>query len=302
MLENLKIKAAYDGFIFLAESRRNPPILRTHHHRELELNLVIQGSISYVISGRTYTFHKGSLLWIFPNQVHQLVDRTPDASYYIAVFKPSLIQRACKDKRYQDLKRKSVKTGGVLKRVLANNSFQFLQKMMDSLMEHALDPDILNRESGFGLNSKFQFEHGDPDMLNAGLHYLLIQCWKLYSSENFTEVTPKLHPGIQKALQNLSNPSFEANLQELSKTCGMSSSYLSRLFHSQMGISLNRYRNSLRLHHFIQIYSKSPSKNFYEASSDAGFGSYNQFHKVFYDTYRIGPREFFNQSRPKINH
>ena len=52
MLVSLKIDPEYDGFLFLAESVRNPPILVSHRHLEVELNLVVNGEITYVLDGR----------------------------------------------------------------------------------------------------------------------------------------------------------------------------------------------------------------------------------------------------------
>ena len=80
MLENLKLGEAYDGLLFLAEATRNPPVLRPHHHAELELNLVAEGEVTSVVAGRRYCFPKRSLLWLFPSQEHQLVHRSADAA------------------------------------------------------------------------------------------------------------------------------------------------------------------------------------------------------------------------------
>ena len=174
MLENLKLRARYDGFLFLAESARNPPKLSSHHHVELELNLVVRGSITYVIEERRYTFPQGTLLWFFPAQEHQLVDRTDDAQYYVCVFKPSLIRRSCQSASYEGLKRDDPSEGGVLHSILNPTAFDLARRTMDALMDGSLDPELLNREAGFGLNPNFCFEHGDPDGLNAGLHHLLL--------------------------------------------------------------------------------------------------------------------------------
>jgi mannose-6-phosphate isomerase-like protein (cupin superfamily) len=62
MLENLKLGPGYDGFLYLVESTRNPPKLKSHHHIELELNLVVQGTITYVVNGRRFTFQPRTLL------------------------------------------------------------------------------------------------------------------------------------------------------------------------------------------------------------------------------------------------
>jgi hypothetical protein len=45
---------------------------------------------------------------------------------------------------------------GVLHTVLPVETFELVRKTMDNLMEAAPDPDVLNREAGFGVNSDFQ--------------------------------------------------------------------------------------------------------------------------------------------------
>ncbi|MFA6271032.1 MAG: AraC family ligand binding domain-containing protein, partial [Candidatus Paceibacterota bacterium] len=131
VLQDLKLDPDYDGFLFLAESARNPPSLRSHHHAELELNLVVRGTVTYVTEGGRFTFGPRSLLWMFPAQEHQLVDRTNDAQNYVAVFKPDLIARSCHSETYKGLKRKKPEAGRVLHSVLDPQTFGFLRRMMD---------------------------------------------------------------------------------------------------------------------------------------------------------------------------
>src|SRR4051812_22928584 len=163
MLADLKLRPGYDGFIFLAESVRNPPLLRPHHHVELELNLVVRGAISYVVGGRRMTFERGTLLWLFPAQEHQLVDRTPDAQYYVAVFTPALIRRACRSGRYAGLRRQGRDLAGVLHARLAPKNLELVRSTMGDLVAGAPDPDLVNREAGFGVDSDFRYEHRDRD-------------------------------------------------------------------------------------------------------------------------------------------
>ncbi len=150
MLEDLKLGARYDGFLYLVESTRNPPKLKSHHHIELELNLVVQGTITYVVNGRRFTFQPRTLLWLFPEQEHQLVDRSDNAQCYVSVFKPSLINKSCRTEAYEGLKRKKHDREGVLNTLLEPDSFDLIRKTMDSLMQGSLDPNLLNREAGFG--------------------------------------------------------------------------------------------------------------------------------------------------------
>jgi len=300
LLQDLKLDKVYDGFLFLAESARNPPSLRSHHHVELELNLVARGSITYVTGGGRFTFGPRSLLWMFPSQEHQLVDRTSDAQYYVAVFKPDFIARSCRQPDYKGLKRKNAEAGKVLHTVLEPEDFGFLRRMMDHVMEGSLDPDLLNSEAGFGVGSDFRYRHSDPDGLNAGLHHLLLTCWRLQQSGTGQHREVAIHPSISKAIAILSDEGWSGSFARLARECGMSEAYFSRMFADQVGTPLNRYRNSLRLSRFLEHRRTEPEKNILESVFAAGFGSYAQFYKVFKDAYGQGPRQCLSRSaRPK---
>ena len=290
MLEDLKLRKGYDGFLYLAESIRNPPRLMSHHHVELELNLVVKGTITYVVGGRRYTFHPRTLLWLFPEQEHQLIDRSDDAQNYVVVFKPSLIARSCRTTAYAGLKETHYAPSGILNMLLKPDSFDLIRRIMDSLMQGAMDADLLNREAGFGVKPEFTFEHGDPDGLNAGLHHLLLLCWRTQQTGQVLGNAVLLHPSVDRAIKLLSGGDWPHDLARLAKACGVSESHLSRLFHRQVGVSLTRYRNSLRLSRFWDEYRQPTQKNLAEAVYAAGFGSYAQFYKVFVQAYGRGPR------------
>ncbi|WP_269541712.1 helix-turn-helix domain-containing protein [Cerasicoccus fimbriatus] len=291
MLENLKIKPEYDGFIFLAESVRNPPALRAHHHVELEVNLVIDGEISYVVGGKRFTFKKRELLWLFPEQEHQLVDRSANAKYYVAVFKPQMIADACRGKRYAALKQQQLSEPGIAHTRLAPEAFDLIRHSMHAATEDGIDPDILNRELGYGAGSNFQFHHRDPDWLNASLRNLLLLCWRNQQSETAPGRETHIHPAVQRALEIMSEEATPDELPELAAQCGVSASYLSRKFREQIGVPLTRYRNSVRLSRFWEAYHRPQNQSVLEAVFAAGFGSYAQFYRIFTEAYGAGPRE-----------
>lgn len=287
MLENLKLGPHYDGFLFLAESARNPPVLKPHHHVELELNVVKRGTITYVVEGQRYCFAQGTLLWMYPEQEHQLVHRSDDAQYYVAVFKPGMIRGACRGEAYALLREQTAPT--VRHTRLASADFIQLQATMDELLSDSLDADLLNREAGFGVTSDFRFEHGDPDGLNAGLRHLLLHCWRLQRAGGTPDDAVALHPAVRRALEELSGAETGESLGWLARRCGVSEAYLSRVFGRQMGVSLSRYRNAVRLGRFMEHYRGPEHLTMAEAVYAAGFGSYAQFYKVFVQAYGCGP-------------
>jgi AraC-like DNA-binding protein len=290
MLDDLKLRKNYDGLLYLSESTQNRPKIHSHHHVELELNLVLRGHITYVVSGRRFTLRVRTLLWLFPEQEHQVVDRSEDAQFYVAVFRPSLITRACHTSAYQGLKRHDSDRGGLLRTVLEPDSFDLVRRTMDSLMPGSLDSKVLNREAGFGPNSDFCFTHGDPDGLNAGLHHLLLLGWRSMRNGKVLGDGVALHPVVRRALDVLSEDGGQQRLSDLAKACGASEAHLSRTFHRQIGVPLSRYRNSLRLSRFWEHYRQPEKKTLIEAMYAAGFGSYAQFYKVFTKAYGRGPR------------
>jgi AraC-like DNA-binding protein len=294
MLADLKLRSGYDGFLYLAESARNLPSLQSHHHRELELNVVVQGTITYVVNGKRFTFPPRTLLWLFPGQEHQLITRSDNARFYVVVFTPTLIAKACHTEKYQDLKRSPSDQSRIESAVLDPKPFDLIWKTMTSLVQGSLDSDLLNREAGFGPASDFRFEHHDPDALNAGLHYLLLLCWRYQIEANTSREAVNLHPAVKRAIRILSENDRGQSLEELSRACGASKSYLSRTFHQQIGVPLNQYRNSLRLARFFEAYRRTDHSTLAEAVYAAGFGSYARFYKVFIDSYGCGPRECFS--------
>jgi len=62
------------------------------------------------------------------------------------------------------------------------------------------------------------------------------------------------------------------------------------LFAAQVGVPLNRYKNSLRLARFWEHLRKPVQPTILQAVFEAGFGSYAQFYKVFFEAYSKGPR------------
>jgi AraC-like DNA-binding protein len=250
------------------------------------------------MGNQRYTFPAGTLLWLFPEQEHQLVDRSRAAQHYVAVFKPAFIRRVCKTRAYQPLNNMPGEPAGILHSMLNRQSFHSVRSAMDSVMEGSLDRDLLNREAGFGVDSDFCYEHTDPDGLNAGLHYLLLLCWRLQGRHPAGEGAVELHPAVRRAIRLLSEGQYAHSLRMLAARCKISDAHLSRLFHKQIGVPLNHYRNSLRMARFWEELKSSPGANFTEAAYAAGFGSYSQFYSLFVEAYGQGPRELISSNAP----
>ena len=109
MLQRLKLPANLDGMVW---HYANPAgANRRHHHAELELNLVTQGSGTYLLGNRHYQIRRGDLLWLFPAQEHVLIEQTSDFEMWIVVFRRRLIKRSATDPASLPLQQRSFYRG-----------------------------------------------------------------------------------------------------------------------------------------------------------------------------------------------
>jgi AraC-like DNA-binding protein len=186
----------------------------------------------------------------------------------------------------------------VLHHPLPEHPFQELVDLLEELTRDGQDPDVLNREAGFGLTPGFQYRHGDPDGLNAGLRHVLLSAWRLQQTGGGAVLNRSLHPVVVKALQHLNEPDSLLPLPELADRCGTTPATLSRVFKRDMGIPISRYRNSVRLAHFMRLWTQNPHASILEVMHQAGFGSYPQFYRVFRETYGHNPRAVLKHGAP----
>ena len=292
MLEDLKLRGKYDGFLFLADAARGIPWLKTHQHAELEINLVVRGSVTYVIGKGRYKFHQGECLWLFPGQPHRCIDRSADALYYVVSFKPSLIARTCHLEENSILKKSRPPKNAVLHTMVPPAKFGLIRGIMDTLVEGGFDSDTLNREVGYGLTTGFRYEHSQPDLLNSGLAHILQLAWDCQLASSTERRDTPLHSPVLKVLEILRKERECESVDELARKCGVSASYLSRAFKQEVGVPISRYRNTMRLERFWEIRNKATRHmTLSEAVYEAGFGSYSQFSKIYRATFGRCPQE-----------
>lgn len=80
----------------------------------------------------------------------------------------------------------------------------------------------------------------------------------------------------------------------IAKALGTTADRLGRVFKSEMGETLQDYRNRLRLERFFAVVEPEGG-NLLRAALDAGFGSYAQFHRVFHTAFDCAPIEYLRR-------
>jgi AraC-like DNA-binding protein len=231
---------------------------RSHRHAELELNLVVRGRASYLMKDRRYDLSVDTLTWLFPDQEHVLVDESADHALWWAVFRPSAVAR--------------IATSPHARPLLGRDPVDRYSRRLDRQRVQRLGALFGElREAGTV----------DDTLFNAGLSYLLAFAWRAFLDSSDVVGDREVHPAVDTVARLLQADPGVGDLTDLARIAGLSPSHLSRLFTTQMGLSISRFRNQQRLDRFMRLYRHGRGTTALAAAHEAGFGSYAQFHRVF---------------------
>jgi AraC-like DNA-binding protein len=256
MVEDLGLRPGIDGRVVRHATGDLRP--RGHRHVELEVNLVVRGTASYLVGERRYELAAGTLTWLFPGQEHVLVDESADHALWWAVFRPRLVARAATSPHTQPL----------------------LQSDPIGRYARRLAPDRFGR-LGSLFGELHQAETVDDTLFNVGLSYLLLAAWQAFLDSDDVVGGVDVHPAVDRVVRLLHADPDAGSLADLARTVGLSASHLSRLFTTQMGLSISRFRNQQRLQRFVRLYGNGRRTSALAAAHQAGFGSYAQFYRAF---------------------
>jgi AraC-like DNA-binding protein len=256
VIEDLGLWAGIDGRV--VRHAAGDPRPRAHRHAELEVNLVVRGTASYLLGERRYELTAGTLTWLFPGQEHVLVDESADHALWWAVFRPSLVART------------------------ATSPHARLLLEGDPVGRHSRRPAPQRLERlGALFRDLREDETLDDTLFNAGLSYLLLAAWQAFVDSDDAVGGVDVHPAVDRVARLLHANPGTGHLADLARTVGLSPSHLSRLFKMQMGLSISRFRNQQRLQRFLRLYGNGRRTTALAAAHQAGFGSYAQFYRVF---------------------
>ena len=266
MKQKLMLPPNHVGALWFFDQRPFP--MRAHQHDELECNLVVRGQGTYLINGRKIEIAPRSILWLFPEQDHILLEQSPDFAMWILLIKPDYLQQICTDKHSATL----------LADNPPGNFCRYLpERQARNLWEQCGKVTAVAAQESF---------------YNISLGYLLHTIWALYQQAGVTALGESVHPAVEKAARLINAGLEQDDLTSLAQQVGLSPHRLSRLFKEQIVLSLTDFRNNCRLERFLELYQYGKTKTMLDAALQAGFGSYAQFYRVFKQIMGMTPAEF----------
>ena len=229
-----------------------------HSHPDLEINLVVRGTGSYVINEQVHELRPGTLMWIVPDAPHWL-RRGPGLEMWVVQVRQSALEPAW-----------LTDVAAQPSRVIASHDLIDLDRLMSQV---ALDSD-------------------EPAAYNAGVNYVLMRALRA-SRDRPQAALREMHPAVTRALMLMRQSDSINSLSDLAAEAGVAPTYLSRLLMEHTGRNFIDWRNRIRLDRFIEAYR--PGANLLAAALDAGFGSYARFHHVFSELVGCPPSEWMSQ-------
>lgn len=230
---------------------------KTHWHEFFEIEFILSGSGEYVIDGRAYNVEKNMLFFMTPINFHR-VSVNGNAEIINIMFTEDLISDFAL----------SFLTAGSFE-----NAMQFSE------------PD-----SGFIKNVLSELlaasRQNDKTYCAALLNVLLLKIGKRTKKS-----IPQLTYVQSAMLYILKNFRSEITLADTAGNIGISSAYLSSIFHSETGVKFKEYLNTTRYDYAkkLLIYS---DMSISEICSESGFNDYANFIRGFTSRFGTAPGKF----------
>ena len=232
MIDDLGVRAGLDGRV--VRHRVGDVRPRAHRHAELEVNIVVRGTASYLLGDRRYALTPGTLTWLFPGQDHVLVDESSDHELWWAVFRPALVAQIATTREARPL----------------------LEEDPVGQFSRRLDSGRVRRLSALFREVQDAETVLDDVLVNTGLAYLLSFAWRTFLDSDDVVEGVDLHPAVETVAHMLRADPDAGDLATLARAARLSSSHLSRIFKEQTGMSISRFRNQQRLQRFMGLYGR----------------------------------------------
>lgn len=270
----LDFNAALQGLVFLFEGDLLYP-QRLHRHRELEANIVVSGRATYVIENQKINVAYGNLLWLFPDQHHTLLTKSPDFKLWVINWRPQWVRMLTEAPARHWLRETHHE-----RIQLSNLPLQGVERFHERLLE-------------------LQAHTADFDSYNLRLGQLLHDLDAAHRLSSHSAETHVLHPAVAKAIRQLKESNEESlTFPTLLAGTGLSYSQLSRVFKHDTGLTLGEFREQVRLQRAMLLWKSARQQSLLYCVLSAGFGSYSQFHRVFRKHFPDAtPRAYFARLR-----
>ncbi len=248
-----------------------------HQHDFYEVYFFISGNVEYNVEGKSYHLKKGDILLINPLELHQ-PRIGPDQSIYERIV-------LWIDKNYLSL--------------LCSNESSLTRCFDNTNPSHSNLLSLSQNQQNF-LHGKLlellkeseEKNYGSDIAKRAILTMFLVELNRIsMSAKNHREESKSVSPLVSEVLDYINSHYCEKlSLSSIADEFFVSKYYLSHIFNSVVGTSLNRYITLKRLIHAKQMLSSGIRPT--AAATHCGFNDYAGFYRAFVSEFGVTPKEY----------
>ncbi len=261
--------------------RWRPSLMRKpDRHNEIELNLLQNGSITYLLRGRRYVIrpHRITIFWALAP--HQIVEIEGDAPYYVATIPLT---------RFLQWKLPQAFYNRILQgEVLEGSSDKFVETdiaMFDRWLDDVRDPE--------------------PQLQEIVLLEMEARIRRLALSHNIHKNAGQIQQSIdyrhagkveQMAVYVAGHYKEPLHVKDIAEAVELHPDYATALFKKTFGITLSEYLVDHRISHAQRLLATTSSK-ITEIAYSSGYNSISRFNAAFKKSCGCTPREYRQRHR-----
>lgn len=267
--------------LFDSTKKKKTNAFRTHHHPELELGLILNGSGSYILENDTYTAMPGDIFLVRPNEQHCVPTIfTPELCSFNIYVTSYCLWNICSEYVEPTHLAMLVGNSDIIHRFVGR------QEMIERIISLCSSPESAEKhrhelrlcllELIISITGEFDENTENDLMLKSAMkHQNDIQNAITFINENLTE---------------------SISLDDIAKSAGLSRSHISTLFKSLTGISPYEYLLLQRIERSIELL-RNTDTTVVEIAYSCGFRNLANFNKSFKKITSMTPSEYRESKR-----
>lgn len=255
----------------------------THWHKEIEILMVLKGSINIRVGHEKYTLKENDIILINSNELHNTY-KTEEDNILLAI----QINTTCYSHCYQYLNRIHIDCKSFLSENKEQERFNRIRQRLAKIVW-----ELNKKRNGYQLLIGSEVHLLLADLIHNFNHTILEDNNLL----SINKETQRLQSIIQYIHQNMEGG---ITLQDVADSQKISIYYLSHFFKKNMGFSFQEYINYIRLDKAVILLTNTKQK-ITEIAYSSGFPSTKALNTCFKQAYHCTPTEYRKKYRNKTN-
>lgn len=256
---------------------------RPDRHNEIELNLLKNGTLTYLIGGNRVRTPQGGLCAFWAASPHQIIDSSGDPEYYVVTLPLAWLLQCRLPKKFVDR---------LLHGEFLSDSSESRLPLDLELFQSWIDElNGIDQQPGSAIQLELRarlqrFSDGLPD-LESGKD---VPISAMFPSEGAIGKAEKIGAYIAQNYQEV------IQIEELAREVGLHPNYAMSLFKKTFNLTINEYLTQVRLSHAQRLLATTDDKVI-DIALDAGYQTLSRFYVAFDKSCGCSPGNYRREHR-----